>query len=501
MKILTAEQIRALDKYTIQNEPVASIDLMERAALAFTEAFCELVRTNEPVMVFCGMGNNGGDGLAIARQLIERGYLHVSVYVIHHSPKGSADFETNLQRLQNMSGVLPVETERQIPMIPKGAVVVDAIFGTGLSRPAEGITAAVIHHINQAGVTVYSVDIPSGMFCDTVNNPDEAVVESDITFTFHAPKLSFLLPSCARYVQQFEVLDIQLNKDYAESLPSPYTYVTHSYIASLFRQRNKFSHKGTHGHALIAAGSYGKMGAAVLSVQGALHSGAGLVTAYVPEAGYDIIQTTCPEAMALTFCHAKHLGPFVGDLSVYSAIGIGPGLGTSESAAQLVELVLNAGRQPLVLDADALNIMATHAHTVYPLNRQTVLTPHPGEFRRLAGNWADDMERLQKQISFARNYGVVVVLKGAHTSVAMPDGRVFFNSTGNPGMAKGGSGDVLTGVVTALLAQGYSAENAAVMGVYLHGKAGDCAVAYLSQTGMSATDIIHYLPETFQAFE
>ncbi len=501
MKILTAEQIRSLDKYTIENEPIVSIDLMERAALAFTEAFCELVRTNQPVMVFCGMGNNGGDGLAIARQLIERGYLHVSVYVIHHSPKGSADFEVNLERLQNMSGVLPVETERQIPMIPKGAVVVDSLFGTGLSRPAEGITAAVIHQINRAGATVYSVDIPSGMFCDTVNKPDDTVVESDITFTFHAPKLSFLLTSCARYVQQFEVLDIQLNKTYAESLPSPYTYVTHSYLASLFRQRNKFSHKGTHGHALIAAGSYGKMGAAVLSVQGALHSGAGLVMAYVPEGGYNIIQTSCPEAMALTFCHAKHLGPFSGDLSVYSAIGIGPGLGTSESAAQLVEQVLNAGRQPLVLDADALNIIATHAHTIYPLNRQVVLTPHPGEFRRLAGDWADDMEGLQKQIFFARNYGVVVVLKGAHTSVAMPDGRVFFNSTGNPGMAKGGSGDVLTGVITGLLAQGYSAENAAVMGVYLHGKAGDCAAAYLSQAGMSATHIIHYLPETFQAFE
>lgn len=501
MKILTAEQIRSLDKYTIENEPVASIDLMERAAQAFTEAFCELVRTNEPVMVFCGMGNNGGDGLAIARQLIERGYLHVSVYVIHHSPKGSADFEANLQRLQNMSGALPVETERQIPAIPKGAVVIDAIFGTGLSRPADGITAAVIHHINQAGATVYSVDIPSGMFCDMANKPDDAVVESDITLTFHAPKLSFLLPSCAKYVQQFEVLDIQLNKTYAEGLPSPYTYVTHSYIASLFRQRNKFSHKGTHGHALIAAGSYGKMGAAVLSVQGALHSGAGLVTAYVPEGGYDIIQTTCPEAMALMFCHAKHLGPFVGDLSVYSAIGIGPGLGTSESAAQLVEQVLNAGRQPLVLDADALNIMATHAHTIYPLNRQTVLTPHPGEFRRLAGDWADDMERLQKQISFARNYGAVVVLKGAHTSVTMPDGRVFFNSTGNPGMAKGGSGDVLTGVITALLAQGYSAENAAVIGVYLHGRAGDCAAAYLSQSGMTAGDIVRYLPEAFSGIE
>lgn len=501
MKILSAEQIRALDKYTIQNEPIASVNLMERAAQAFTEAFCELVRTNEPVMVFCGMGNNGGDGLAIARQLIERGYLHVSVYVLHHSPKGSPDFETNLERLQNMSGVLPIETERQVPAIPKGTVVVDAIFGTGLSRPAEGISAAAIRQINAAAATVYSVDVPSGMFADTVNKETDAVVEADIAFTFHAPKLSFLLPSSARDVQQFEVLNIGLNNEFAESLPSPYTYITHSHVASVFRQRGKFSHKGTHGHALLAAGSYGKMGAAVLSVQGALRSGAGLVTAYVPEGGYNIIQTTCPEAMALTFCHAKHLGPFVGDLSVYSAIGIGPGLGTSESAAQLVQQVLNAATQPVVLDADALNILSANTNTVYPFNRQTVLTPHPGEFKRLAGDWSNDMERLEKQISFATTYGVTVVLKGAHTSVALPNGRVYFNSTGNPGMSKGGSGDVLTGVITSLLALGYSTENAAVMGVYLHGKAGDCAAAYLSQSGMTAGDIVRYLPEVFSSLE
>jgi NAD(P)H-hydrate epimerase len=498
MKILSAEQIRALDKYTIENEPIASIDLMERAATAFVEAVVELVHTNEPILIFSGMGNNGGDGLAVARLLIERGYLHVSVYVVKHAPKGTADFERNRQRLENMSGIMPIETERQIPSIPKGAVVIDALFGTGLSRPVQGITAAVIQCINRADATVYSVDIPSGMFCDTVNNPNDAVVESDITFTFHAPKLSFLLPSSGRYVAQLEVLDIGLNKAYAESLPSPYTYVTHRHIASVFRPRHRFSHKGTYGHALICAGSCGKMGAAVLAVQGALRSGAGLVTAYVPEGGYNIIQATCPEAMALTFCHARHLGPFSAEWSVYSAIGIGPGLGTSDSAAQLVQQVLNTAKQPVVFDADALNIIAASS---FPLNGQAILTPHPGEFRRLAGDWGNDMERLEKLLSFSRNHGVVVVLKGAHTSIALPDGRIFFNSTGNPGMAKGGSGDVLTGVITALLAQGYSVENAAVMGVYLHGKAGDLAAAYLSQTGMTATDIVRYLPETFSGLE
>jgi ADP-dependent NAD(P)H-hydrate dehydratase / NAD(P)H-hydrate epimerase len=499
MKILSAAQIRELDKYTIQHEPISSVDLMERAATAFTNAVTEMFRTNEQVLIFCGMGNNGGDGLAVARQLVERGYLHVTTYVVKHSPKASDDFEVNEERLKNISGIRYIETEFQIPQISKNAVVIDAIFGSGLSRRVDGITAALIKQINESGATVYSIDVPSGLFCDLPNDESDAVVQSDITFTFHAPKLSFLMPSSAPYIKQFEVLDIGLQKEFAVSIASPYRYVTHEHIRSVFKGRGRFSHKGTYGHVLLCAGSYGKMGAAVLTVNAALRSGAGLVSAFVPKCGYNILQTDCPEAMVLVDEQNDELSALP-DAAKFDVIGAGPGIGVTESTAHFLSQLLHAGK-PLVLDADALNLLAENRALLSKLPGSTVLTPHPGEFKRLAGDWKDDLHRLKLQVDFAAQYNVVVVLKGAHTAVALPNGTVYFNSTGNPGMAKGGSGDVLTGIITSLLAQEYSAEEAAVIGVFIHGKAGDYAAAYLSQTGMTAQDIIKYLPEAFGLFE
>lgn len=499
MKILSAEQIRALDRYTISHEPIASIDLMERAAMAFTDAVTELFRTNEQVFVFCGMGNNGGDGLAIARQLVERGYLHVSTFVVKHSPKASPDFEINEERLKNMSGIRYIETEFQVPAIPQKAVVIDAIFGSGLSRKVDGVSAALIQKINESGATVYSVDVPSGLLCDLPNDENDAVVQSNITFTFHAPKLSFLLPSAAPYVEHFEVLDIGLDKEYAETLPSPHYYVTYEYIRSVFKQRGRFSHKGIYGHALLCAGSYGKVGAAVLAVNAALRSGSGLVSACIPECGYIIMQTTCPEAMVLVDENKNELSALP-DVSKFDVIGAGPGIGVSNSTKTFLTQLLEAGK-PLVLDADALNLLSDNRKLLDKVPANTILTPHPGEFKRLEGAWKDDLHRLKLQVDFAAQYNVVVVLKGANTSIALPNGEVYFNSTGNAGMAKGGSGDVLTGVITALLAQGYTAQEAAVIGVFIHGKAGDYAAAYLSQTGMTAQDIIKYLPEAFGLFE
>lgn len=499
MKILSAAQIRELDKYTIQHEPISSVDLMERAATAFTNAVTEMFRTNEQVLIFCGMGNNGGDGLAVARQLVERGYLHVTTYVVKHSPKASDDFEVNEERLKNISGIRYIETEFQIPQIPKNAVVIDAIFGSGLSRRVDGISAALIDRINESGAVVYSIDVPSGLFCDLPNDESDVVIKADITFTFHAPKLSFLLPSSAPYVKQFEVLDIGLHKEFAERIASPYRYVTHGHIRCVFKKRGRFSHKGTYGHALLCAGSYGKVGAALLTVNAALRSGAGLVTAFVPECGYNIMQTACPEAMVLV-SEAENELSGLPEVSKFDVIGAGPGIGVSTSTDKFLSQLVVAGK-PLVLDADALNLLAENRSLLSKLPGSTILTPHPGEFKRLAGEWKDDLHRLKLQVDFAAQYNVVVVLKGAHTAVALPNGTVYFNSTGNPGMAKGGSGDVLTGVITSLLAQEYSAEEAAIIAVFMHGKAGDYAAAYLSQTGMTAQDIIKYLPETFGLFE
>ncbi len=500
MKILSTEQIRALDRYTIEHEPIPSIDLMERASTALTDLLCDRVMTNEQVMVFCGMGNNGGDGLAVARQLIQRGYLHVATFIVSHSPKASDDFLVNEERLKSISGVRYIETDFQIPLIPRHCVVVDAIFGSGLSRPIEGISAAVIRKINEADATVYSIDVPSGMFCDKPNAETDVVITADLVVTFHSPKLTFLLPCSSRYIKDFEVLPIGLDEAYSESLSSFHYYLTHHFIQSLFKKRNRFSHKGTYGHALIAAGSYGKIGAAVLSVNAALHSGAGLVTALVPRCAYSILQSTNPEAMIITdaseneFSHSP-------DLSKFSAIGIGPGIGTSEAAKAFLNEALNHSAKLFVLDADALNILSENKEWLKRIPPGAVLTPHPGEFKRLVGEWKNDLDKLTMQSEFAARYQVVLVLKGAHTTIALPDGRIYFNSTGNPGMAKGGSGDVLTGVLTSLLAQGYTAESAALLGVFVHGIAGDYAATYLSQTGMSASDIIQYLPQAFGIFE
>ncbi len=500
MKILSTEQVRSLDQYTIQHEPIRSIDLMERASAVVTDLLTERVNTHEQVMVFCGMGNNGGDGLAVARQLMERGYLHVSTFVVRHSPKASDDFSVNEERLKSISGLRYIETDFQIPLIPNHCVVVDAIFGSGLSRPVTGISAAVIQKINEADATIYSIDMPSGMYGDQVNAETDEVIAADLAYTFHCPKLTFLLPCSSRYLCDFEVLDIGLDKVCAETFPSPYHYLTPSFIRTILKTRNRFSHKGTYGHALMAAGSYGKVGAAVLSVKAALRSGAGLVSAYVPGCAYEILQNTAPEAMVITDAAANELSQ-APDLSKFSAIGIGPGIGISAKAKAFLRGALEQTIKACVLDADALNILSENKEWLKQLPPNTVLTPHPGEFKRLVGEWRDDLDKLKLQSEFAARYQVVLVLKGAHTTIALPDGRIYFNATGNPGMAKGGSGDVLTGIITSLLAQGYSASKAAQIGVWVHGMAGDFAATYRSQIGMSASDIIRYLPKAFAVFE
>jgi len=501
MKILSAEQLRALDKYTITNEPVASIDLMERAALKFTEAITNFITPEQTVIFFCGMGNNGGDGLAIARMLLKKDFK-VKVYVIKHALKGSPDFEINETRLKELTPIEYIDNLSQVPVIKPGEVCVDAIFGYGLSKPTEGIVAAVIRAITKSGVNVYSVDVPTGLYCDRVNTDPDTIIQSTVTFTFHSPKLSFLFPQNEKYVPEFKILDIGLSKQFEAQLISPYEYMDDALIKSLFKKRKKFSNKGTYGHALICAGSYGKMGAAMLCVAAALKSGAGLITAHVPKCGYEFMQIANPEAMVLVDSNEMFITESP-EYSQFSVVGIGPGIGTTNETADLIERLLRRTQipVPLVLDADALNILSKYRPLKSLLTQRAVITPHPGEFKRLVGEWKDDSQRLQKQIEISKQQKTVVVLKGAHTSISTADGKVYFNSTGNPGMAKGGSGDVLTGVITSLIAQGYTGEAAAMIGVYVHGRAGDNAVAALSQTGISATDIINYLPGAFGEFE
>ncbi|HWB64881.1 MAG TPA: NAD(P)H-hydrate dehydratase [Chitinophagales bacterium] len=500
MKILTAEQNRLLDKYIIEGEPVASIDLMERAASRFAESVASQMDTGQPVFVFCGMGNNGGDGLAIARLLTAKGFKNVLTYVVKHAEKGSEDFYINEERLRSVANINYITTESEVPVIGPGAVCIDALFGSGLSRGLEGLAATVVNAINKAAVTVYSVDVPSGLFCDKLNGAADAVIQSTITWSFHAPKFSFLLPQNAKYVPEFRIIDIGATNVYTDNISTLYEYIDDKLIRGIFRKREKFSHKGTYGHALICAGSYGKIGAAVMAVGAALRAGAGLVSAQIPACGYRVIQNANPGAMVMADAAEKSLTE-IKDYSKYAAIGVGPGIGAEPRTFEFFDKFLRTITVPLVIDADALNILASYPHLRNLVPKNSIVTPHPGEFKRLAGEWANDVQKIERQIQFSKQYNVVVVLKGAHTSVSTPEGKVYFNSTGNPGMAKGGSGDVLTGVITSLLAQGYTATHAAVIGAYIHGLAGDLAAANLGQTGMQATDIINYLPPAFKVFE
>ncbi|MCB0560367.1 MAG: NAD(P)H-hydrate dehydratase [Lewinellaceae bacterium] len=496
MKIFTAEQIRQLDAYTIENEPIASIDLMERAALTFTYWFInQFPETGSPIHIFCGPGNNGGDGLAIARMLHHRFY-DITVYRCHIGGSTSEDFDVNLGRLPAHGGVPvhDIEKNGSFPELPAGAILIDGIFGSGLNRPVEGFWAELLEHLNQQAATRVAIDIPSGLFAD---QPTRGVTfHAGHTFSFEVPKFAFFFPENQQRVGHWVAQSIGLHPEAIESTPTPYHFMDEAFIQPLLKRRDKYGHKGHFGHALLLAGSYGKMGAAVLGSRACLRAGAGLVSAHVPQCGYEIIQISVPEAMASIDRHPYQLSEIPG-LEGYSAIGIGCGLGQKKATRKALLDLLKKARQPLVIDADALNILGKHPEWQQYIPEGSILTPHPKEFERLFGETSNGFERNELQRKKARELGIHIVLKGAHTCIAAPDGTCYFNGTGNPGMATAGSGDVLTGIITGILAQGYAPLEAALLGVYLHGLAGDLAAEELGQEAMIAGDITERLGSAF----
>ena len=496
MKIFTAEQQRAADAYTIANEPIASIDLMERASQKCFDRIQELYPELKRIAIYCGVGNNGGDGLVLARLFREAG-VEVTCYVVPFSNHPSADFTTNLERLKNVQEVQEITEETQIE-IPSGVdLVLDALFGTGLSRPIEGLTSKVVQAINQSTETVVAIDCPSGLFTeDNENNVLDAVIQADITLTFESPKLAFLFPENAKYVGRWEVVPIGLHPSYLAAEATPYQLLTLAGVQQLIAPRPKFSHKGNYGHALIAAGSKGKMGAAILAAKACLRTGAGLLTTQVPSCGYTIMQTTVPEAMCLVDEHEDFIGPHA--FKKHNAFGIGPGIGNQKATQNAVKAEIQNSTDPLILDADALNILADNKTWFSFIPNGSILTPHLGEFERLIGKIANPYARLQKQREFAQRYGVFVLLKGAYSAIAAPDGKVYFNTTGNPGMATAGSGDVLTGMLTSLLAQRYAPLSVVIIGVYLHGLAGDYAATEIGMDALIASDIIDAIGPAFE---
>lgn len=488
IKILSTEQIRELDKYTIEHEPIASIDLMERACQAFVDWFVNRFQSGSSILIVCGTGNNGGDGLGIARLLSLRKF-DVTVCLVEGDSKPSHDYAINLNRLPSDVMQFHFRNEKELPA---SHILIDALFGSGLSRPLQGVYADVVSRINNSSATKISVDIPSGLLADV--NAGGSIVQADYTVTFQLPKLSFLLPQNERWVGQWHTVNIGLSQQFIDQARTRLFLVNSESIRKLIRPREKFSHKGDFGHALLIGGSYGKIGANVLATRAAIRAGSGLVTSLVPRCGYSILQSAVPEAMVLTDDEEKILVR-VPDISAFTSIGIGPGLGRDPRTAAFLASLFSHEITPCVIDADALNILSDHRDIQNLVSANSILTPHPGEFRRLVGNWKDDFERLEMQRTLSVRLKSIVVLKGAHTSICLPNGDIFFNSTGNPAMATAGSGDVLTGLLTALLAQGYKPADAALIGVFIHGLAGDLATK--RRFSIIASDIIEEIPAAF----
>jgi len=498
MKIFSCNQIKQIDEYTIRNEPVASIDLMERAALKLLEWYVERFERTRPVLILAGPGNNGGDGLALARLLALSKYKS-EVWFINIASSRTSDWEINRKRLEAETNVQfrTINGTDQLPDIPPGSLIIDALFGSGLSRPVEGFAGDVIRQINNSGSIIISIDIPSGLFGeDNGNNNPDHIIRASYTLSFQFPKLSFMFAENEKYTGEWHILPIGLDPQAIENTESPYLFLEKEIITPLLKHRNKFDHKGTFGHGLLIGGSYGKIGAMVLGAKAALRSGIGLVTCHIPSRGNLVMQCIVPEAMVIHDNSEKYISDILITDS-FSAVGIGPGMGTEPISQNVLNSLLLNCKKPLVIDADALNILSENKKWHKSIPPGTILTPHPKEFERLSGKTVNSYERLQKQIEFSVKHKCIIVLKGAFTSISSPDGRVWFNSTGNPGMATGGSGDVLTGIILSLLSQGYSPINASLTGVYIHGLAGDVAAEETSFESIIASDIINGIGEAF----
>ena len=500
MKILSVDKIREADLFTIQNEPITSIDLMERAANACFYWLITNIPDHKQIKVICGTGNNGGDGMAIARLMALKGYS-VEVFLSGTPDKLSPDCRINYDRLLEMTSVgctVLAENGSLPDFHPTDDIVIDALFGSGLSRPVTGYLADVIRQVNDQHSITISIDVPSGLFCDETVAPssDPVIVHADHTLTFSPPKLAFFFPENDRFVGNWHLLDIGIMQEFIERTETRNNYIGHSDCKKILRKRNKFSHKGTFGHAYLVCGSKGKMGAAVLSAKACLRSGPGLVTIHIPQSGNTILQTAVPEAM-LSLDADEDIFSGLPDLSAYSSIAIGPGIGQAVGTSRALKLMMQNSTIPLIVDADAINILGENKTWIPFIPKDSIFTPHPKEFERLAGKSSNDFDRNKLQREFSIKHSAYVVLKGAHTAITTPEGNCYFNTTGNPGMATGGSGDVLTGILAGIKAQGYSSLETCLLGVYIHGLAGDIAATEFGQEALIAGDIIKYLGNSF----
>lgn len=504
MKIFTGAQIHELDNYTIQHEPIKSIDLMERASKALTGAIMQRWDNRTPVVVFAGPGNNGGDALAVARMLAEQGYS-VKVYLFNITGRLSDDCAINRQRVRDSKRIkdfTEVTVQFDPPELDSSMLVVDGLFGSGINKPLAGGFASLVKYINQSPAKVVSIDMPSGLMTeDNSYNVRANIIHADVTLTLHGRKLSMFLADCQEFLGEVQVLDIRLSQEYVDKTKALYVVPEENDIRKRLLPRDDFAHKGSMGNALIIAGSYGMSGAAILATRACLRSGVGKVTVHTPRKNYDIMQISVPEAVMQMDHEETYFSESV-DSDDFDAVGIGPGLGQQENTAIALISQLRRVQCPVVVDADALNILANHRAWMQQLPKGVIMTPHPKEFDRLSGIASNgSYERLHRAQELAQRIGAYIILKGHYSALCLPDGGVIFNPTGNSGMATAGSGDVLTGIITALLARGYHRSDACLLGMYLHGLAGDIAAREVGKESLVAGDIIKYLPNAFLALE
>ena len=504
MKILTCTQIRELDKYTIEHEPIKSIDLMERAAKALTRGITSVWSSDTQIVVFAGPGNNGGDALAVARMMAEQGYA-VNAYLFNVNKSLSPDCATNKDRIEQCKSIknfTEVTDEFDPPVLSAKTLVIDGLFGSGLNKPLAGGFASLVKYINQSECKVASIDIPSGLMAENNSfNARTNIIQADYTFTLQQKKLAFLFAENQVFIGKLRVLDIRLSAEGLKNIDADFTMTEESDIREMLRQRSDFWHKGTAGSALLVAGKYGMAGASVLAAKACMRAGVGKVTVHVPLRNNDILQTAVPEAIVSHDSDGYMFTEAVAS-DDFDAMGIGPGLGTEETTAIAMISQIRRTQAPTVIDADGLNILASHRAWLQQIPVDSILTPHPVEFERLAGGrFNDSYERMEKAVEMARSMHIYIIVKDHYSMLCMPNGKVVFNSTGNSGMATAGSGDVLTGIITALLARGYSQKEACIIGMFLHGLAGDIAAEELGKESLMASDIINCLPKAFKRME
>lgn len=504
MKIFTGTQIKELDKFTIENEPVASIDLMERAAKAIVRVLREEWDNRTPFVVFAGPGNNGGDALAAARLMAEAGYK-VMVFLFNVNGKLSDDCAKNKQRAmecKRIKAFTEVVVDFDPPELTAETVVIDGLFGAGLNKTLAGGFASLVKYINQSPAKVVSIDLPSGLMTeDNTHNVKAHIVRADLTLTLQQKKLAMFFEDNQQFLGRLRVLDIRLNPEFIAQTDTKYQVLEEADVRSRMLKRGDFVNKGLMGHALIVAGSYGMAGAAVLAGRACMRSGVGKLTVCTPRRNYDVMQISLPEAILSTgkedYFFTEPL-----DTEHYDAVGMGPGLGQHEDTAIALISQIRRTQCPMVIDADALNILASHKAWMQQLPQNLILTPHVGEFDRLGNRGSEgDYDRLSKALDLAQHLQAYILLKGHFSALCLPSGKVYFNPTGNAGMATAGSGDVLTGIITGLLARGYNREDACIVGMYLHGLAGDLAAKQLGKESLMAGDIVSYLPQAFELLD